>query len=436
MLLLVSFSLVGLFQIFFPFYPFGFGGFAFLPMDPVYFLMILKIVRYAAKHPKSMGKLIRRHFFLMAFLGMLAVYVVLYTPTYGQSAIGEARKYYFPFLIPLVALISVKSLEDLRRLFLVLVVVAFCIALVGLTQLGMQGSILRVLNAEATLTIELVVFAMLVHRIHKMVIVGPRLDTVLLLLFSTFVLGSGQRSCWLAVGLGLMLLLWLYRYRPILLSKTVMLGLVGLTVLTAAMIMFPAARSRLAEKFGGISDPYDDKNASWRIEGWKAQWGIIKQNVFFGEGIGNYYSWKFRQTQETESPHNAYFQTLMKFGSFGLILYGLLVVQFFRKTLRVRRKLRPGPTKAYIEMAILSFGATHAYMIGYGFHPFALVFFGVGISAVKLAQESTRQPQAVQLPAGADRSDQSAWSVCTERAPKEQPFLSVESYRRQRPVSS
>ncbi len=376
MLLLASFLLVGGFQIFSPFYTLNIGQFLIFPLDFVYFLMILKIGRYALIHPRSMAKLIRQNFFLMAFLAMVALYVILYTPIYGQSAIGEARKFYFFFLFPLLALISIKSPEDLRRFFLILVIVAFSIALVALYRLGMQGTILRVLNGEATLTLALVAFAMLVHRIHKTVIVTPLLDTALLLLFSVIVLGSGQRSCWLAVGFGLMLTLWLYRYRAILLSKMVVLGLVGLMGGTVAMIMFPEARSKLEEKLSGIVDPYADENASWRIQGWEAQLAQVKENLFFGEGIGNYYSWKFRGEDKQYNPHNAYVQMTVKFGLFGLILYSLLAIQFFRKTLRVRRKLKPGPMKAYIELSLLTFGATHAYMLGYGLHPFALVFFG------------------------------------------------------------
>src|SRR5262245_9285423 len=83
----------------------------------------------------------------------------------------------------------------------------------------------------------------------------------------------------------------------------------------------------------------------------------------------------------------------LKFGLFGLTLYSLLVVQFFRKTLRVRRKLRNGPMKAYIETAILTFGAAHAYMLGYPFHPFTLVFFGIGICAASFAQQALRRSQ-------------------------------------------
>src|SRR5262249_51881778 len=147
----------------------------------------------ALTHPTSMAKLIRENFFLMAFLAMVVLYVILDTPAYGKSAIGEARKYYFAFLLPLLALISIKSPKDLRQLLLVVIFVAFFIALVALAMLGMHGTIVRVLNAEATLTLALVAFVMLIHGIYKTVIVTPLLDKCLLLLFSVIVLGSGQR---------------------------------------------------------------------------------------------------------------------------------------------------------------------------------------------------------------------------------------------------
>ena len=55
------------------------------------------------------------------FLAVMALYVLVYTPVYGQSAIGEARKLYFFFLIPVLAAMAIKIPEDLRR-FLVTIV--------------------------------------------------------------------------------------------------------------------------------------------------------------------------------------------------------------------------------------------------------------------------------------------------------------------------
>src|SRR5690242_9289966 len=122
MSLLISFLLVNVFTVFFPYYPFGFGGFAFLPPDPISFLMIAKIGKYALTNPtRTVNRLIRKNLFLTGFLAMVAISVALYTPVYGQSAIGEARKEYFIFLIPLVALLSIKQLVDLRRFVVAIV---------------------------------------------------------------------------------------------------------------------------------------------------------------------------------------------------------------------------------------------------------------------------------------------------------------------------
>ncbi len=399
MSLLVSFLLVNLFTVFFPFDPFRFAGIAFLPLDPVYFLMILKIGRYALIHPRRMVILIRGNFFLMVFLAMVAVYVILDTPTYGQSAIGEARKYYFAFLLPLLALISIKSPKDLRRLFLVLVSVAFFIAIIALVMLGMHGTIVRVLNAEATLTLALVAFAMLIHRIYKMVIITPLLDKSLLLLFFVIVLGSGQRSVWIAVGFGLMLTLSLYWRRPILMSKMVILGLVVLMGVPAAMIMFPKSGSRLVEKFGGITDPYEDTTASWRIEEWRYQLEGLEESgkVLFGEGLGSYYIYVNSSgiSEMTAYPHNAYIQMVLKFGLFGLAIYGLLAFEFFRRASAYRKRLAPGSMKAYLEMGIITFGAAHGYMLGYGIEPIVLILFAVTMTAAELSKRELAQPHRV-----------------------------------------
>src|SRR5438105_449303 len=106
MLLLISFPLASLVEIFYVNYLFVVGGIRIQPLDFVYFCMIVSIGKYALRNPRRMGKLLKQNLFLTAFLVMVVVYVIVCTPAYGQSAVGEARKYYFMFLFPLLALIS------------------------------------------------------------------------------------------------------------------------------------------------------------------------------------------------------------------------------------------------------------------------------------------------------------------------------------------
>jgi len=175
-------------------------------------------------------------------------------------------------------------------------------------------------------------------------------------------------------------------------AKMLMLGFVVLIAVPAAMIMFPESGSRLVEKFGGIENPYSDANASWRIEGWEAQWKTVKDNIFFGDGLGSYYFWQregqYAGVEVKAFPHNAYLQMMLKFGLFGLLLYVLLALEFFSETLRIRRKLIPGPMRAYVELGIITFGATHAYILGYGIEQISLIFFAIAIAAAKLSQPS------------------------------------------------
>jgi hypothetical protein len=178
---------------------------------------------------------------------------------------------------------------------------------------------------------------------------------------------------------------WFYRRRSTVVARMLMISAFAFFGLSAAISIFPEAGSRLLDKFGGIVNPSADPNASWRMKRWEYQRDRLLNHgkLWFGEGVGGYER-DPRTGEITFSPHNAYVHTTLKLGLFGLIIYGLLVFQFFRQTLAIRQRLRPGPIRAYIESGILSFGAMHAYALGYSFMPIMLMFFAVAVCAVKL----------------------------------------------------
>jgi hypothetical protein len=169
----------------------------------------------------------------------------------------------------------------------------------------------------------------------------------------------------------------------------IMLGVGLLTLLFYA----PQFSSRLAEKVAGILNPYSDGTASWRIAGWRYQLGELVESgqVLFGEGLGSYYSWEFRGTEITFSPHNAYVQMVLKFGLLGLVIYGLLVREFISRAGRYRKRLSRGPMAAYVETGILNFTAGHAYMLGYGIVPVMLFFFALTLCATRVIDNVTRR---------------------------------------------
>jgi hypothetical protein len=396
LLLLSLFPLVNLFGVFFPFYPMVVSGYWLLPMDFVYFFTIVHLSLWGLRNPRKIVHVLKENFFLTLFLIVIAGYVVVYTPSYGQSAVGEARKFYALFLFPLLASVSIKKSEDIRRLVLVVVLVATCVAVTGLIQGAMRGSIMRVINSEGTLIVTLAALSMIVHRIHRIVVINPILDRILLSVFSVIVLLSAQRSVWLAFGSGLSLMFWLYRSRSTVVAKMAVAVFMILLALSMGLALFPKAGSRLVEHFEGIIDPSADVTASWRMVGWQLQLTqLVKEGrLLFGQGVGGYYSWHFNTTSWTTVPHNAYVQIVLKFGLFGLSIYGLLALEFFRKTLAIRKKLGPGPMRAYVEMGILTFGAAHGYMLGYGFEPIMLIFFGLAISAAGLSQALRRSGES------------------------------------------
>jgi hypothetical protein len=367
-----------------------------LPMDPAYFLTIVHLGLYALLNPRRFRSLLKENFFLSFFLAVVALYVAIYTPVYSKSAIGEGRKLYFMFLFPLLALIGIKTAEDLRRFVQVVILGAVFTAVYSLGLAAMHGTIMRVVNSECTLIIAFAAFAMLVHRFHKVVVFKPKLDRFLLFLFAILTLGSGQRSVWLAVGLGPLLLLILYSSRRTLMAKILVGALAFIVVLGTSFVYFPRIGVRLGEKFAGILNPSSDGTASWRIEGWDYQLERLKNSgrLLFGEGFGGYYLWEFEGQLLRVSPHNAYIQMALKVGIFGLAIYGFLVIEFFRKALITRKMLSPGPMKAYVDMGIVNFGAGHAYMLGYGIVPVMLVFYAVVVCAIGLNENFRRMTTA------------------------------------------
>ena len=213
-------------------------------------------------------------------------------------------------------------------------------------------------------------------------------------LFLSLVIITNHRSVWITGVFGLLLLFGLHREKTVFFGKAVVTSMVVLGLLCVAVISVPKFGSTVLKGASGIIDPYSDRTASWRIAGWQKQLDrIMKENPLFGEGLGGYYSWSHRGSKVETSPHNAYLQMILKFGLIGLIIYGLLAYEFFRKTLYVRKTLPRGPMRAYVEMGILNFGAAHAYMMAYGIDLIVLIFFAVGMSAVRLHRDSWVVPR-------------------------------------------
>jgi O-antigen ligase len=390
LILLCLFPFVQLANVFLPDFMLGVGAVMVIPADAVYFFTIIHLCVIALRRPRRMVAVLKENIFLTMLIVVVATSVVLFTPMYGQSAIGEARKYYFMFLIPLLAPLVINKPEDLRTFIRVVVIAAACVAVGAVASAATRGSVVRAVNAEGALTITIAAFSIVIFRVYKMVVIHPILDRFLSFLFSAIPIAVGHRSVWLAIGMGVILILWLYRRRIIVLARWFFVAVLVLVGLSAAIAIFPRAGSALIAKFGGILDPSSDDTASWRMEGWQQQLDNLRDTgrLLYGEGVGSYYRWEFRGSKLGYSPHNAYVQLVLKFGLFGLSIYILSALRLFYTAAVLRKRLRPGPLKAYTDMGIVNFGAAHAYCLGYGFEPIMMIFFAVAMGVVQLSRKA------------------------------------------------
>jgi hypothetical protein len=375
-----------IFEVFDPDYSFRTGGFFLLPTDAVYFFTITTLGLCALLRPGKTAAALKENIFLTMFLAVVVIYVVLYTPVYGQRAIGEARKLYFIFLIPLLAAVAIKTPADLRRFLVTIVWVSAGLAIIGFGKAVATGTIIRPNSAHVALSLALAAFLMLIHRINRIVLVGPILDKVLLWLFFAAAITAGHRTVWLAIGSGLLLAFWLYGRKQAVIAKLLLVVFTTIAAMGMGIALFPETGARLGTYFQGILDPQADSNASWRIEGWERNLNRLTQdgNLLFGEGFGTYYGRGYEDVL-LPSPHSGYIELMLKFGLSGLLLYSLLVFKFLRKALAARKKLGPGPMRAWLETSILIFCAAHAFSSGYSFDPMMLIFFAVGNSAQRLS---------------------------------------------------
>jgi O-antigen ligase len=285
-------------------------------------------------------------------------------------------------------MLSIKAPGDLQRLILAVFVLAICLAVIGYLSFVVDPSSMRFVSAEAALTLLFIIFSILALHVNGMVIVNKVIDIIIAGLFFSIIVVTQHRSVFLACSLGLLLIFWLYRKKTTFLVKALIASIVILTVMGAVLINTPRFEHSLMKSLVGITNPGSDRTGSWRIAAWHEQLDKASaEELVYGKGLGSYYRWFYKGYEIKISPHNAYVEMISKFGVLGLVIYGLLVLSFFRKMFVVRKKLPPGPMRAYVEMSILSFGSAHAYMSGYGFPMIVLIFYAIGISTARLLQD-------------------------------------------------
>src|SRR5262245_13130196 len=87
MLVLCAFPVSEMVGVFASDYMFRVGGFDFIPMDPAFFFALAYLAVSVLRYPRQVAGVLKENIFLTVFVALAGLYVVIYTPTYGQSAI-------------------------------------------------------------------------------------------------------------------------------------------------------------------------------------------------------------------------------------------------------------------------------------------------------------------------------------------------------------
>ena len=247
------------------------GSILLLPADIPYFFTIVYLVAAAATWPRETFKTLRADRFLALFLLMVVVSVLIHSPRYGKMAIGDARKTFFFLLFPLLAALSIKTLKDLRRLVLDVHLLAICMSVVGYAVLIGHPTLSRYgfVGGEGTLVVLFALFSLLIFHANGLVLISRAVDAVMFVLFLSVLVISRSRSVLLAAGLGMLCLYVLRRDKWALFLKTAALAVVLAGAVWVAFECSPSLTGEFVKPLAGLLHPSSDKNASWRMEGWR-----------------------------------------------------------------------------------------------------------------------------------------------------------------------
>src|SRR5262249_33902888 len=235
-------------------------------------------------------------------------------------------------------------------------------------------------------------FSILIAQSHGMVIANKVVDNVMVGLVVPLIVIAHHRTVFLAAMLGLFILFELHERKLAFALKAILASAIVFTAISVAFIEIPRFENIFLKAVAGLADPSSDHTGSWRIEAWYRQvTQLSERELLLGKGLGSYYSWYMTMggtVREVKvDPHDAYVQIILKFGLLGLVIYAVLAFSFLWRMFSVRKTLRFGPPRAYMEMSLVNFGAAHAFMSGYSFALIILVWYAIGITAVKLLQD-------------------------------------------------
>lgn len=362
--------------------------------DPLMFGIVLAtFFRFIIGDRALKRLLFKDNIFFGPFFAFLFFEVIRNLTQYQINAVGEFRTYYqFLFFIPYLTAFC-KTPTQRKRMLLVIMLLSLFHIVIGIIKgwrlFGLAVAVgNKWLTAIGSLSLLYGLCSSYLFMRYRVISLSKWLVFILYVTGISVVTISGNRSAWLAGVVGVVLLMLIGEVG---LSNQVRLILVILFSFTVPFLIFQGQgwepADFLSDRLRAFTDYQSDVTANWRYHFWREAIREGLAHPFLGSGFGkhfNIYIYEFNDLRTT-SPHNLYVSMFYEIGIIGLLFYVLFVGYLVFQILRSRNSCRISITDNIIlTLAVIVFGASHFYFIGYTFEKdfFTWLYLGLATSVV------------------------------------------------------
>jgi O-antigen ligase len=318
---------------------------------------------------------------------------------YQQQAIGDGRRF-LTFIFTMAIVLCVRKKEDI---FFVLKSLAYSSLVLSILVIGRLANIiphdasaqqlyLRVLPAGAVLFLLYSFVFILLNQLSGNPIKLHTSAKYFGFACIALVLVTQHRSVWLAAFVAMALILLIFR--KTILSRIVPYGVTFLVIIFVILFMTVSNESKIVQhisnRLTAFYNPLSDETSAFRLTTWKAQLSDIQSHPVLGSGFGGYYRWTYRGHTKHTSPHNLYFDILLKLGVIGLVLYLLflsnVIINLFFHTIGL------GDRDVVLKYFLISVIATQFYFFAYSIDFIQCVLFGLALSWANMLYQKQNDP--------------------------------------------
>ena len=346
-------------------------------------------------HPgfrSSLGKAIA------LFIAWAIICIIRGIPVWGHSAIGESRFViwtwvYFPVVYTIKNMYQFKKFLNIF-LFVVISYLTYLFSWRFFIQFqGDLGEMLRsrLMGADlALLVVSIFVFCLifLLSGTAK----KHRVSLILFTFFCAVLIPFGARTGWIAWSISTVFVVFillrergLKAYLPFLIFSTALLILFWyLGLFTTGGRLDPDADQGLIF----LTEQGQQKGtAGWRLMGWSR---IIEQSLresfIFGQGFGEYYD-IFYFYEKGVPPHNDWLIIFSKMGLIGLIMFVIILIQFYKTGFNYIKQTNDKKSQAYMKGLLVVFLTGLVGGTFFFFFPFTWLAAGLQTALLNISRE-------------------------------------------------